>query len=238
MGGVARAEQLTHRIGGREVLSSVSLTVRDGEVLGLIGPNGGGKSTLLMLLAGLLRPSEGAVTVLGYPAHQLAQRRTGAVGLITASPGLYPLLTGWENLHFFSGLYGLSRQAVARQAAPWLDRTGLTEAMDRPVGGWSTGMQQRLSLVRALLLDPSLLLLDEPTANLDPLGSREMHRAVREAAGRGVAVVLVTHDLTGAEAICDRVALLRRQVLRQEALTGERALPPEGRLLRLYREAL
>lgn len=209
-----------------------------GELLALIGPNGGGKSTLLLLLAGLLRPTGGTVTVLGHPAHELATARTGSVGLITARPGLYPLLTGRENLAFFGGLLGLGAGEVRERATSLVERTGLAEHLDLRVGAYSTGMQQKLSLVRALLMRPALLLLDEPTANLDPVATRVIHAAMREQADAGVAVVLVTHDLAVAEATCDRVALLRQRVLATEALDGPRAVPPPGRLHALYQRAL
>jgi ABC-type multidrug transport system ATPase subunit len=109
---VAVAAGAGRRFGRREVLTNVDLQVNEGQVLGLIGPNGGGKSTLLMLLAGLVRPTSGTVTIDGIPADEVAVERTGVVGLVTAEPGVYPLLSGWENLVFFGGLYGLSEAQV------------------------------------------------------------------------------------------------------------------------------
>ena len=203
-------------------------------MLGLVGPNGGGKSTLLLLMAGLVRPTTGHVTVDGVPAHELAVARRGTVGLITADAGLYPLLTGWENLRFFGGLYGLSRAGVEERAAPLLDDLDLTEDMRRRVGDWSSGMKQKLSLVRAGLLDPKVLLLDEPTANLDPIGADAVYRVIRARADAGLAVVLVTHDLAAAEVICDRVAIVEGGVRHVEAFSGDRAAPVPSRLLSLY----
>jgi ABC-type multidrug transport system ATPase subunit len=217
------------------VLDDVDLDARAGEVLGLVGPNGGGKSTLLLLMAGLVRPTAGRVTVDGLPAHEVAVARRGTVGLITADAGVYPLLTGWENLHFFGGLYGLSKAAASQRARPLLRELELDGAMDRRIGEWSTGMCQKLSLVRARLLDPAVLLLDEPTANLDPVSADAVYRAVRASADAGLAVVLVTHDLVAAEAVCDRVAFVEGGVRHVEVLAGERAAPAAGRLLGLYR---
>lgn len=227
---------VSRKQGRHVVLAGVQLEVRAGEVLGLVGPNGGGKSTLLLLLAGLLAPSGGRVTVAGVPARALATQRTGSVGLITAEPGLYPLLTGWENLAFFGGLFGLSAREVRERGEALVEALDLGEAMDRRCGGWSSGMRQKLSLVRARLMRPRLLLLDEPTANLDPVSADTLWRTVRDAADEGLAVVLVTHDLVAAEAICDRVAIVEGTIKHVETLDAERHVPVPGRLLPLYRQ--
>lgn len=224
---------LGRAFGRADVLSGVDLEVRPGEVLGLVGPNGGGKSTLLVILAGLVRPTSGTVTVDGIPAHDLAIARTGTVGLITAEPGLYPLLTGQENLAFFGGLFGLSEADIEARAAPLVRELGLDRDLARPVGAWSSGMRQKLSLVRALLLDPKLLLLDEPTANLDAVAAQTIWVAVRRRAEAGIAVVIATHDLLAAERMCDRVAVINRGVADLVTLDGPRGAPEPGRLLAL-----
>jgi ABC-type multidrug transport system ATPase subunit len=162
------ARGLGRRFGERWVLRGVDVQVRGGEVLALIGPNGGGKSTLLALMAGLLAPTEGQVTLDGRDTATLATDATGSIGLITTRPGLYPLLTGRENLHFFGGLYGLDEEEVDARTGPLLEQLGMHDHLDKPVAAGSAGMQQKISLARALLLHPKMLLLDEPTANLDP----------------------------------------------------------------------
>lgn len=229
-----RARGLGRTYGRDAVLTGVDLDVRPGEVMGLIGPNGGGKSTLLLLIAGLVRPTSGEVVVCGEAADQLATRRTGQVGLITAEAGLYPLLSGRENLRFFGGLFGLAEDEVDARAAPLLDELDIGEHVDRPAKTYSSGMRQKVSLARALLRDPSVLLLDEPTSNLDPISSHTIHRVVRAQADRGSAVVLATHDLHAAESVCDRVAVIQRGVRHVEALGGARCAPPPGRLHQLY----
>jgi len=228
---IVQARGLGRTFGRAEVLAGVDLDVRAGEVLGLIGPNGGGKSTLLVILAGLVRPTAGTVTVDGVAAHDLALSRTGTVGLITAEPGLYPLLTGEENLAFFGGLFGLSESEVEARAAPLIRELGLDKDVGRPVSAWSSGMKQKLSLVRALLLDPHLLLLDEPTANLDAVAAQTIWIAVRRRAEAGIAVVIATHDLVAAERMCDRVAVVNRGITEIVALQGPRGAPEPGRLL-------
>lgn len=216
--------------GGRPVLDGVDLDVHAGEVLGLIGPNGGGKTTLLLALAGLIRPHAGTVLLRGVPAQRAAMLATGTVGLITATPGLYPLLSGWENLVFFGALYGIPEREVRRRVHPFVEELGLLPHLDRPVGQGSSGMQQKISLARALLMEPPLLLLDEPTANLDPLSSETIHATARRLADAGRAVVWVTHDLHAAEAICDRVALVRQRVLHTQAFTAARHVPARSEL--------
>ncbi|NCG21443.1 MAG: ATP-binding cassette domain-containing protein [Rhodobacterales bacterium] len=218
------------------VITNVNLDVQAGEVLGLIGPNGGGKSTLMMLMAGLVTPDSGTVQLDGVDTTNLALQSSGSVGLITAVPGLYPLLTGWENLHYFGGLNGLSEAEVNQRASDLLDGLDLGDQLERQVKEYSSGMQQKVSLVRALLMNPRLLLLDEPTSNLDPLSTHTIHMAVRQQADAGVAVVLCTHDLHAAESICDRVAVMQRTIRGNRALTGERATPPHGQLFQMYQE--
>lgn len=234
---IAAMEKAGRSFGARAVLSDVSLEVRPGEVLGVVGPNGGGKSTLLMLLAGLLRPTSGSVKVLGHDAHTLALSAAGSVGLVTARPGLYPLLTGRENLRYFGALFGLSAADVDTKAEPLRKALALTNDFDTRVSGWSSGMQQKLSLVRALLLSPRLLLLDEPTANLDPVAARALHAEVRARADAGLACVLVTHDLEAAETFADRVLLVEGTVKR-ELTFPTRAMPGPGPLLRAWQEEI
>ncbi|MCB9761510.1 MAG: ABC transporter ATP-binding protein [Alphaproteobacteria bacterium] len=229
-----RARGLGRTFGARVALRDVDLDLHAGEVLGVVGPNGGGKSTLLMLMAGLLRPTAGSVTVCGLPAHRLAVQRRGQVGLVTAEPGLYPLLTGWENLGWFAGLLDVPADA----ARPLLEELQLIGLMEERVSGWSSGSRQKLSLVRALLTRPSLLLLDEPTANLDPLAAQVIWQALRERADAGLAVALATHDLNAVAQISDRVAFVQQTVRHVEALPGPRRAPAPGGLLARYQETL
>lgn len=230
-------EQAGRSFGARVVLSDLDLTVSGGEVVGVVGPNGGGKSTLLLLMAGLLRPTTGRVQVGGIDAFALSLTAAGSVGLVTARPGLYPLLTGRENLHHFGGLFGLSPSEVDAKAAPLAQTLELTTGLDERVGQLSTGMQQKLSLIRALLLSPRLLLFDEPTANLDPLAAKALYAELRKRADEGLACVLVTHELAAAEAVCDRVLLVNGTVKRELRFKEHRA-PLQGPLLTAWQEAL
>ncbi|MBN2360509.1 MAG: ABC transporter ATP-binding protein [Deltaproteobacteria bacterium] len=234
---VVAMEAAERSFGDRIALSSLNLTVAAGEMVGAVGPNGGGKSTLLFLMAGLLRPTRGRVLVCGIDAHALSLAAAGHVGLVTARPGLYPLLTGRENLWHFGGLFGLSPRAVDDKSEPLARALELSSGLDDRVGRMSTGMQQKLSLIRALLLSPKLLLFDEPTANLDPLASRAFYAEVRRRADAGHACVLATHDLAAAEAICDRVLIVDGKVKR-ELRFEERRAPPAGPLISAWQEAI
>lgn len=231
---IVRMQQATKRFGDREVLRATDLTVSAGEVVGIIGPNGGGKSTLLLLMAGLLRPTSGRVFTCGEPADKLALAAAGKVGLVMARPGLYPLLTGWENIDYFVGLFGLSRDEVRTRTAPLLARFELTDAMDARLATWSTGMQQKLSVVRALALSPSVLLFDEPAANLDPLAASQLYDELRARADGGMACVVVTHHLAAAESICDRVLLVDGGV-RDEVRIAARRPGEDGPLLEAWK---
>ncbi|MEQ1571590.1 MAG: ABC transporter ATP-binding protein, partial [Myxococcota bacterium] len=212
---------------GRAVLDAVDLDVDPGEVLGLIGPNGGGKTTLLLLLAGLVRPTRGTVTVAGVDASALAEASAGVVGLITAEPGLYPALTGRENLAFFGALHGRSPAEVDAACLPLLQELEVdARVLDQRASTYSSGTRQKVSLARALSSSPRLLLLDEPTSNLDPVSAQLVHRAVRARADAGVAVVLATHDLFAAEHVCDRVIPVAGRLGPPIVPTGERRPPP------------
>lgn len=235
---LAQATQLGLSYGSKVVLRDVNLDVNPGEVLGLIGPNGGGKSTLLLTLAGLIRPTTGSVTVRGTPAHRMALDASGAVGLITTTPGLYPLLTGWENLEFFGALYGLSKAETRSRVADFVALLGIGHHLTQRVSAGSSGMQQKISLARALLMTPDLLLLDEPTANLDPLSADIIFRTARAHADAGHAVVWVTHDLHAAETVCDRVALIRQTVHTVETFEHVRDVPEPTQLMQTWRGLL
>lgn len=237
-GPVVEAKGLGRTFQHRPVLEDIDLSVARGQVLGLLGPNGGGKSTLLQLMAGLLRPTSGSISVDGRPAHEVALTSRGRVGLITAEHGVYPLLSGRENLAFFGQLFGLSPAEVLQRCGPLVDRLGLSNHLDAPVAGYSSGMRQKLSLIRATFLEPALLLLDEPTANLDPIAAATIHEAVREQAEAGTAVVLVTHDLHTVDRLCDTIAILRRRLLHVEHDVRADAPPADSRLQQLYTEVL
>jgi len=202
-------DHVVHRYGDTVALRDLSLTVAEGEVFSLLGHNGAGKTTTVRIINGLLAPVSGTVRVFGQSplTDGSAVRRRTAV--LTESPTLDERLTARETLRAFAEMYDVRRADVAPRAESLLAEFGLGERGDDRVGGFSRGMKQRLSLARALVHDPDLLFLDEPTAGLDPSATQQLHQTVREMARtRGRTVVLCTHNLVEAQALSDRVAVL------------------------------
>ncbi len=195
-----------------QVLRGVSLEVRRGEFFGLLGPNGAGKTTLFKILSTLVLPDAGSANVAGadVAAHPAAVRRA-LTPVIADERSLYWRLTGVENLDLFAALYGLGADARLR-IPELLDLVGLSTAGHRRVGTFSSGMKQRLLIARALLSRPLVLLLDEPTRSLDPVGARDFRQFLREnvVGGEGCTVILATHDADEAFDLCDRLAVLDR----------------------------
>ena len=194
-----------------EVLRGVSMEIRAGEFFGLLGPNGAGKTTLFKILATLILPDAGSVEVGGMDAANDPQGvRRILTPVISDERSLYWRLTGLQNLKLYAAMYGVASQSRARVAEELLDSVGLSDAADRMVGTYSSGMKQRALIARALLSRPSVLLLDEPTRSLDPVSARDFRRFLREeVVGRqGCTVLLATHDADEALELCDRLAVL------------------------------
>lgn len=189
-------------------LDGVSVDIRPGCVTGLLGPNGSGKTTFMKILLGLLRPTSGSATVFGSVAGAFdALARTG---YMPEQPGFLPHLTGEECLHLAGRLHGLPRAERRKNVTAALDVFDLQPARDRPVGQYSQGMKKRVALAQALLNDPDLLVLDEPTAGLDPASAAFVHDKVRELANRGKTVVLSSHLLGRVERVADRLVIIDR----------------------------
>lgn len=205
----ASVTALSKAYDGVIALDGVDLEVRAGEVHGLLGPNGAGKTTLLRVLLGLVRPDAGVVTVLGEPRRP-GVPLTGLAGFVDA-PRAWPYLTGRRTLELLARLDG---DGAAHRVDEVLAQVGLTERCDSKVGGWSTGMRQRLGLAGALLRRPRLLVLDEPTSGLDPAGVESVHDLLRSLAADGTAVLLSSHDMGEVTALCERVTVLARGEVR------------------------
>ena len=194
--------------GDLEAVKGVSLSIREGEIFGLLGPNGAGKTSILSMLATLLPPSGGDALLFGKSLARDVAHVRRLVGLAPQRISLYPDLTGAENLEFFGQLHGARGAELRRRAAQLLERVGLAERADDRVRTYSGGMQRRLNLVCSLVHRPRALLLDEPTAGVDPQ-SRENHfEAVRELAREGATILYTTHYMEEAERLCDRIAIL------------------------------
>jgi ABC-2 type transport system ATP-binding protein len=205
---VLAARNLTKRLGGREVVSDVSFTLDDGEILGFLGPNGAGKTTTIRMLTGLIRPDAGSVEIAGFDVRRDFENAMRHVGAIVESPDLYGELSGRENLELFARMIA---PEAARRVPELAALVALEGRLDDRVSTYSLGMRQRLGLAQALLGEPRVLILDEPANGLDPAGIREIRELLRALAReRGLAIFLSSHLLTEVEQTCDRVAILHR----------------------------
>lgn len=184
----------------------LSLTVHAGEVYGLIGPNGSGKSTTMKTVLGLLAPTQGRVAIFGRPSTEVASRRE--VGFLPENPYFYKHLNGLETLLFYGRLCSMRGKEIQDRAREMLALTGLEDAADRRVSGYSKGMLQRLGLAQALIHRPRLIILDEPTAGVDPSGSRKIRDLILNFREQGLTVLVTSHLLEQMQEVCDRVGIM------------------------------
>ena len=215
------ATALTRVFGGERAVDGVDLELRDGDCLALFGPNGAGKTTLLRMLAGLLTPTSGRVEIGGVPMRGGVEAR-GAVGLISHQSMLYAALSARENVEFSARLHGVADPRAAAAAA--LRRMRIAERAEAPVRALSRGLQQRVSIARAIVHEPRVVLLDEPYTGLDEAGAAALTEALGSLTARGAALVLVTHNLGEGLALATQTAIMRRGRLVRRDLRG--ALEP------------
>jgi ABC-2 type transport system ATP-binding protein len=201
---------LTKRFGDFTAVSGVTLYVQPGEVLILLGPNGAGKTTTTRMLASILPPSRGLALVAGFDVASQATEVRRRVGLLTEHHGLYTRMRAGEYLGFFGSIYGLSEADARRRARELLDQVGMPDILDRRLGEFSKGMRQKLALVRALLHDPPVLLLDEPTSAMDPASARLVRDSILQLRSSQRTIVVTTHNLAEAEQLADRIAIIRQ----------------------------
>ena len=204
------AENLTKKFGDFVAVDGLSLSAPAGQVVALLGPNGAGKTTTVRMLAGILAPTAGRATVSGLDVARSPRQVRQRVGVLTEVPGLYLRMQAMEYLDFFGQLYGLGASQRQARAAALLSRFGMAEAVDKRLSEYSKGMRQKLALIRAMLHDPQALLLDEPTSAMDPQSARLVRDAIAGLRDEQRAVVLCTHNLAEAEALADRIAIIRR----------------------------
>lgn len=198
--------QLTRCFGSTVAVDNLTLSVGSGEILGLVGPNGAGKTTTLRLLATLLRPTRGTAIVEGYDIVREPERIRSIVGVVGDNQALYDRLTIYENLDFIGKMYHVPDRERAERIRELLDIYDLWERRSCRVGTLSRGLRQRISIVRALIHDPHVLLLDEPTANLDPPTSLKTRKLLAHSDGK--AIIISTHNLREAEKICDTIVVM------------------------------
>lgn len=201
-------DNISHRFGTHTVLNNISVTVREGEVFGLLGPSGAGKTTLIKILTGQLAQTDGCAELLGTDTRKLGRREHAGIGAMMDDFGLYERLSVYDNLAFYAEIYQVPHRAISGMITDILKRMDLYEARKTAVSGLSKGMKNRLSLARALMNHAKVLFLDEPTSGLDPAATREIHSVLREQKEKGTTIFLTTHNMFEAQSLCDHVGLL------------------------------
>ncbi len=211
LGRVYRSRTLTGRIQETIALRDLSFGVPKGRIFGLLGPNGAGKTTTIRILSTLLAPTTGTARIFGHDVVHQASKVRGLIGFsFGGDRGLYGRLTGRENLQYFAALHHLSPGEADRKAQQLLERVGLAEAWNTLVEQYSRGMKQRLHIARALLSDPSVIFMDEPTLGLDPMGAQELRQYIPVLAAQGKTILLTTHYMFEADSLCDTIAIINK----------------------------
>jgi ABC-2 type transport system ATP-binding protein len=201
---------LTKIFDGHAAVDRLTLTIEDGEVFGFLGPNGAGKTTTVRMLTSLIAPTSGTARVLNYEVGRDDQEIRRNVGILTEMPGLYDRLSAWRNLMIYGKLYEVDD--VERQVEKYLRWLELWDRRDGLAGEFSKGMKQKLAIARALIHEPRVLFLDEPTAGLDPEASKLVRDFISELRGQGRTIFICTHNLDEADRLCDRVAVFKSQL--------------------------
>ena len=232
------ATGLGRAFGDRWAVRDVSFAVQRAEVVGLLGPNGAGKTTTVRMLTALIRPTEGTASVEGFDIVHEPDAVRGRVGILTETPGLYDKLSAAANLEFFGRLYGLDAALRAERIEHYLRLFALWDRRDDVAGTFSKGMKQKLAIARALLHDPSVVFLDEPTAALDPEAAFIVREAIEMLRRAGRTIVLATHNLDEADRLCDRIAFIRGGLLRIDSPAGLRGVLGDRRLTIRFRDGV
>jgi len=205
---------LTRHFDGRVAVDQLDIEVRPGEVFGLLGPNGAGKTTTVRMLTALIAPTAGAATVAGFRLGKEDTEIRRRVGILTESPGLYERLPVQFNLEVFARLYEVPAGEIGPRVERYLRLLDLWERRKDAAGTLSKGMKQKLAIARALLHEPQVLFLDEPTASLDPEAAKTVHDFIQDRRAEGRTIVLCTHNLAEADRLCDRIAVFKQRLIR------------------------
>lgn len=211
--------ELTKQFDNLVAVEDLNIQVNQGEILGFLGPNGSGKTTTIRMLSGIIAPSKGHAIVAGFRTDNEVEKLHEVIGLLTETPGFYERLSAQENLLYFARFYDIDADA---QVQKYLKIMGLWERRNDKVGTYSKGMKHRLALARSLLHEPDVLFLDEPTAGLDPKSAREVRGLIKNLKKEGRTVFLSTHNLDEAETLCDRVAVVRTNLVTIDTPTNLR----------------
>ena len=238
MAAVIETRKLTKHYGSVVAVQDLDLTIQGGEVFGILGPNGSGKTTTILMLLGLTEPTSGTVRVLGHDPAREPLRVKARVGYLPDSVGFYEELTARENMTYIARLNRIPAGEVHSRITSALERMGLGEVMERRVSTFSHGMRQRLGMADLLVKDPEVVILDEPTLGLDPEAAREFLELVRGLKRDGYTIMLSSHLLHQAQAVCDRVGLFHRGYMVLEGTVPELAQKVLGGAYRIHIEAV
>jgi len=233
---VVRLDGVSKNFGPQRAVDGLSLSIRQGEILGFLGTNGAGKTTTIKMLLGFFRPDAGSLSVWGGDPCDAATRRR--IGYMPETAYYYPYLNVRELLSFYGGLCGLPRAVVRERSEALIERVGLASAGERLLKHYSKGMLQRAGIAQALLHEPDLLILDEPLTGLDPLARIQFRDLILELKQKGKTVFFSSHELSEAELICDRVAILKCGALVWSGAVGEVAGTGEQNLERIFLKML
>lgn len=234
---VLETRDLTKHYGDFVAVDNLNLTIRRGEVFGLLGPNGSGKTTTILMLLGLTEPTAGSVQVLGFDPTRQPLSVKAHVGYVPEQVGFYDGLTARENLIYIAKLNGLRRDDAYKRIDAALAQMGLSKVADRRVATFSRGMRQRLGVADVLLKQPQFIIMDEPTLGLDPEAAREFLEIIRRLKAEGITMLLSSHLLYQVQAVCDRVGLFHRGRMVLEGTVKELAQQVLGRAYRIRLEA-
>ncbi|NOK57570.1 MAG: ABC-type multidrug transport system, ATPase component [Chloroflexi bacterium AL-W] len=231
-------QDLTRKFGERTVVDGLTLTIPKGTVFGFLGPNGAGKTTTVRMLAALIAPTQGMAYVAGKRLGNDDTAIRKLVGILTETPGLYDSLSAWQNLVFFARLYDVDKQLAESQAERYLRMLDLWERRDETVSRFSKGMRQKLAIARALMHEPEIIFLDEPSAGLDPEAARTVRDFIKDLRAEGRTIFLTTHNLPEADELCDLIGVFRGQLLQLDTPNKLRTLSSgSGTSIRLRGDA-
>jgi ABC-2 type transport system ATP-binding protein len=227
---VITTSELTKFYGTHRAVDDLTLEVSEGELFGFLGPNGAGKTTTMLMLCGLLPPSAGSARVAGYSVVKDSLEVRRIVGLLPESLGFYNWMNAEEYLLYFASLYKINKREAKQRRQELLERVGLSKNSHKPIGHYSRGMKQRLALAKALINEPRILFLDEPTAGLDPQGQQDVQRILTELHEVGVTVFLSSHALSEVSSLCDRMAIVNHgRLVAQGSIEALRSLAGDSR---------
>ncbi|MBW6518698.1 MAG: ABC transporter ATP-binding protein [ANME-2 cluster archaeon] len=218
---IITVKDLVKTYNGHTAVDGVSFEIKRGEIFGLLGPNGAGKSTIISILCCLLEPTRGRVLIDGFDIHDDSTQIKKVIGVVPQEISLYPTLTARENLVFYGRIYGLSRRALKSRVETLLDMVGLTERGNDLLEGFSGGMKRRINIAAALLHEPGIVFLDEPSTGVDPQSRRRIYDTIQDLNRQGMTVLLTTHQMEDAEKLCHRIAIVDKgKMIAMDTLGG------------------